>query len=72
MLCFTVLPPDYLKNSDSIHTENSEKNICFHKHSSSQVKMLVALFTSSKLFYEYMVTAFIVSDQVQSSDITEK
>lgn len=72
MLCFTVLPPDYLKNSDSIHTGNPEKDICFHKHSSSQVKMLVALFTRSKLFYEYMVTAFIVSGQVQSSEITQR
>lgn len=72
MLCFTVLPPDYLENSDSIHTGHPEKNICFHKHSSSQVKLLVALFTNSKLFHEYMVTAFIVSGQVQSSEITEK
>lgn len=72
MLCFTVRPPDYLKNSDSIHTGNPEINIRFHKHSSSQVKTLVALFTSFKLFYEYMVTAFTVSGQGQSSEITER
>lgn len=71
MLCFTVLPPDYLK-SDSTHTGNPEKDICFHKHSSSRVKMLVALFASSKLFYEYIVTAFTVSGQVQPSEVTER
>lgn len=37
-----------------------------------QVKTLVALFTSFKLFYEYMVTAFTVSGQGQSSEITER
>lgn len=69
MLCFTVLPPDYLKKRDSKHTGNPEKNICFHKHSPSQLKMLVAVFTSPKLFYEYIVTPFTVSGQVQSSEI---
>lgn len=72
MLCFTVLPPDYSRNTDSVHTGIPEKNICFHKHSSSQVKMMVALFTSSRLFYEYMVTAFTLSGQVQWSEITER
>lgn len=61
-----------LKTSDSIHTGNPEKKICFHRHSSSQVKRLVVTFKSSKLFYEHTVTTFNVPGEVQSNEITER